>query len=161
MRHWMAGAAVALTFSALPMFAQADTFQGVASYSHSLQWDVRWTGNLNGCDPILLDAASGSGAVALVVTVDGAPYPGRTTSTWTSPGDAGLSITGAGAAIIPFGSLNRVTYGGAGFLTCGPHTLLLPSPPAPVPTLSEWAMILLAATLTGGALWVIHRRKTA
>lgn len=33
--------------------------------------------------------------------------------------------------------------------------------PAAVPTLSEWAMILLAAALAGGALWVLHRRQTA
>lgn len=161
MRHWMAGAAAALTFMTLPTGVQAETFQGVAAYSHSQEWQVSWTGNLNGCDPGQLNAASGNGAVALIVTVDGVLYPARSASTWTSSGDAGLSVTGAGASIIPYGSLNGISYGGTNFLTCGPHTLLLPSPPAPIPTLSEWAMILLAAALAGGALWILHRRQTA
>lgn len=161
MRGWTTGVITALIFSALPAAAQADTFLGVASYSHSQEWEVTWTGNLNGCDPGLLDTASGSGTLAFGVTVNGALHPGRTTSTWTSAGDAGLSITGAGATTIPNGAMNGITYNGARFLTCGPHTLLLPSPPEPVPTLSEWAMILLAATLAGGAMLTLRRRRTA
>lgn len=161
MRHGMAGAATALTLATLSTGAQADAFQGVASYSHSQEWQVSWTGNLNGCDPGQLNAASGNGAVAFIITVDGVLYPARTTSTWTSSGDAGLSVTGDGAATIPYGSLNGITHGGAGFLTCGPHTLLLPAPPEPVPALSEWAMILLAAALAGGAALSLNRRRTA
>lgn len=34
-------------------------------------------------------------------------------------------------------------------------------PPATVPTLSEWAMILLGVLLAGGAALTIHRRRTA
>lgn len=161
MRHWMAGAAAALTLATLPMTARADTFLGVASYTHSQAWQVSWTGDLIGCDPGQLNAASGNGAVALIVTVDGVLYPARATSTWASAGDAGLSVSGDGAAVIPYGALNGITYSGAGFLTCGPHTLLLPSRSKPVPTLSEWAMILLAAGLAGGAALRLSRRRTA
>lgn len=36
-----------------------------------------------------------------------------------------------------------------------------PAPPAPVPTLSEWAMILLGVVLAGGAALMIQRRRAA
>jgi len=38
-------------------------------------------------------------------------------------------------------------------------SLTPPSPPAPVPTLSEWAMILLGVLLAGGAALSLHRRR--
>ncbi|WP_167309523.1 IPTL-CTERM sorting domain-containing protein [Brevundimonas naejangsanensis] len=36
-----------------------------------------------------------------------------------------------------------------------------PAPPAPVPTLSEWAMILLGVMLAGGAALTLQRRRQA
>lgn len=39
--------------------------------------------------------------------------------------------------------------------------LVGPSAPAPVPTLSEWAMILLGLMLAGGAALTIQRRRAA
>lgn len=35
------------------------------------------------------------------------------------------------------------------------------SAPAPVPTLSEWSMILLGLVLAGGAAWTLHRQHKA
>lgn len=42
-----------------------------------------------------------------------------------------------------------------------PITLAQGVPPTPVPTLTEWAMILLGLTLAGGAVVVIQRRRMA
>lgn len=41
------------------------------------------------------------------------------------------------------------------------YTLTVSTPPAPVPTLSEWAMILMGLTLAGGAVVLIQRRRFA
>lgn len=41
------------------------------------------------------------------------------------------------------------------------YTLTVSAPPAPVPTLSEWAMILMGLTLAGGAVALIQRRRFA
>ncbi|MFC5346087.1 IPTL-CTERM sorting domain-containing protein [Brevundimonas staleyi] len=41
----------------------------------------------------------------------------------------------------------------------GPGTVTLGAPPAPVPTLSEWAMILLGLMLAGGAALHLQRRR--
>ena len=35
------------------------------------------------------------------------------------------------------------------------------TPPSPVPTMSEWAMILLGILLAGGAALSLHRRRYA
>lgn len=50
---------------------------------------------------------------------------------------------------------------GASQAQAGAVTMSLtpPSPPAPVPTLSEWAMILLGVLLAGGAALSLHRRR--
>jgi hypothetical protein len=64
----------------------------------------------------------------------------------------------------PDGPLTRATVNGADYLTCGAHRLLLPgyvAPPAPVPTMTEWAMILLGAALAGAAALTVQRRRTA
>ncbi|MBX9709202.1 MAG: IPTL-CTERM sorting domain-containing protein [Caulobacteraceae bacterium] len=41
----------------------------------------------------------------------------------------------------------------------GTGTVALAPPPAPIPTLSEWAMILLGLMLAGGAALCIQRRQ--
>lgn len=64
----------------------------------------------------------------------------------------------------PDGPLTRATVNGADYLTCGAHRLLLPgyvAPPAPVPTMTEWAMILLGAALAGAVALTVQRRRTA
>ena len=59
---------------------------------------------------------------------------------------------------------SSVSYAGAAgspvALTPGANpTLVVAAPPAPVPTLSEWAMILFATLLAGGAAVCIQRRR--
>lgn len=61
-------------------------------------------------------------------------------------------------------AITSVTVGGRSFLTCDGHIFPLPGyvAPEPVPTLTEWAMILLGALLAGGAtLHLQRRRRTA
>lgn len=87
----------------------------------------------------------------------------------------GADLTAAGAFPIPAGSLhNHGASGGdvatsAGpLITTGPEnnnlvgstfTITAAAPPATIPTLTEWAMILLAAALAGVAGLTLHRRR--
>lgn len=60
--------------------------------------------------------------------------------------------------------MTRLTVQGEDSFQCNGHTFLLPgyvAPPTPVPTLSEWAMILLGIVLAGGAALTIKRRRAA
>lgn len=60
--------------------------------------------------------------------------------------------------------ITSMTVGGRSFLTCVGHIFPLPGyvAPEPVPTLTEWGMILLAVLLAGGAaLHLQGRRRTA
>jgi hypothetical protein len=65
----------------------------------------------------------------------------------------------------PFGCNAQVanTANGASSASASAVTISLTPPPAPaaVPTLSEWAMILLGAMLAGGAALHLHRRRQA
>ena len=58
-------------------------------------------------------------------------------------------------------TITSMTVGGRSFLTCNGHIFPLPGyvAPEPVPTLTEWAMILLAALLAGGAALHLQRRR--
>jgi len=60
-------------------------------------------------------------------------------------------------------TITSMTVGGRSFLTCDGHIFPLPGyvAPEPVPTLTEWAMILLAALLAGGAALHLQRRRRA
>jgi len=56
-----------------------------------------------------------------------------------------------------------MTVGGRSFVTCNGHIFPLPGyvAPTPVPTLTEWAMIMLGALLAGGAVLQLERRRRA
>ncbi len=78
---------------------------------------------------------------------------------------SGIPANG-GNFVSPFisvGSCSGVSFGG---LCLGAQfqirrDLVAMSAPAPVPTLSEWAMILLGLTLAGGAALLVQRRRFA
>lgn len=57
--------------------------------------------------------------------------------------------------------ITSMTVGGRSFLTCDGHIFPLPGyvAPEPVPTLTEWAMIFLAALLAGAAALDLQRRR--
>lgn len=61
---------------------------------------------------------------------------------------------------VPAGALSNLTFRGQSAFNCGPDRVLLPGYVAPIPTLSEWAMILLGVALASGAALTIHRRRT-
>jgi hypothetical protein len=79
------------------------------------------------------------------------------------------AINAAGGGTITFGLINATQGGGADTIfglseNSTPRSLFLTAapPPAPVPTLSEWAMIVLALMLSGGAtIYLQRRRQTA
>ena len=63
---------------------------------------------------------------------------------------------------LPAGDLTRILVGGDNYLQCGSDRLMLPAAaPTAIPTLSEWAMILLGILLAGIAALTIQRRRTA
>lgn len=73
----------------------------------------------------------------------------------------GASSTGTPSANLR-GCQNTVPVAseGAANATSSAVTMSLTPPPTPVPTLSEWAMLLLGGLLAGGAALTIHRRRT-
>jgi hypothetical protein len=52
------------------------------------------------------------------------------------------------------------TADGSGTVLVDDVSVVLSTPPAPVPTLSEWALILFGLILAGGAALYIHRRQS-
>ena len=62
---------------------------------------------------------------------------------------------------LPHGTVSRMTVNGQTYVDHAGYRLLLPNLPAPVPTMTEWAMILLGLTLAGGAVLYIQRRRLA
>lgn len=86
------------------------------------------------------------------------------TLTITLSANAITAINAARGSTIAFGLNNETVSAASGHvfgesLGSTPRTLTLVSAAAPVPTLSEWAMILLGLTLAGGAAVVIQRRR--
>ena len=64
---------------------------------------------------------------------------------------------------LPDGTVTRITVRGRNYIDHGTLRLLLPDipDPAPVPTLSEWAMIVLGLILAGGTALHLQRRRLA
>lgn len=60
---------------------------------------------------------------------------------------------------LPEGTVSRMTVNGQPYVDHIGYRLLLPNLPEPVPTLSEWAMILFGLILAGGAAVMIQRRR--
>jgi len=118
---------------------------------------VSWKVNIIPC---LAELEAQYQGQVFLVTIDNVVYT-------TSFAEVGYSSGPEGPGTIRFsgtpltGTLQKVTIGGASQLTCGADRLLLPNAvaPAPVPTLSEWAMILLGVLLAGGAALTIQRRR--
>lgn len=81
--------------------------------------------------------------------------------------NARCTLRGASSTATQSGNLRGcqnsvpVASEGAANATSSAVTMSLTPPPAPVPTLSEWALILLGGLLMAGATLTIHRRRTA
>ncbi|MFC5344879.1 IPTL-CTERM sorting domain-containing protein [Brevundimonas staleyi] len=87
----------------------------------------------------------------------------RTSSTFGAviASDANLAILeGTGQRAIG-GDFTDLDFSPRAFIGTVHYSLGLPPVPAPVPTLSEWAMILLGLMLAGGAAVMIRRRAEA
>lgn len=145
-------AAVAETFSVTPVPSQT--------------WALAWEGPSSMCSNIgvLWDQLYGP----LVTTVDGVPRTLTRHVLWIDDLDSERSIIYVNFAEYPeYGDveITSMTAGGQSFLTCDGNTFSLPGyvapAPATIPTLSEWAMILLGLLLAGAAGLTIHRRRVA
>ena len=133
--------------------AAAD-IQGTASFSGA-QWVIKWPNATTLCMAEMISQIT----PPFILTIDGAAINAQPSSLSSS---APTTLTYQAGP--PDGVLSSATINGADHLTCGADRFMLPGAvvvPAPVPTLSEWAMILLAAMLAGGAALMIQRRRTA
>lgn len=135
----------------------------------------------------VLDFSNFSSPISVDVTAAGPQVVAPGLTIWFQGFDGPLGVTikgGAGSDTLIGGPGDDVLIGGPGadnlqgnggtdrrgdtlVANCAGDTLSsieidsCAIPPAPVPTLSEWAMILLAAMLAGAAVLTIHRRQTA
>ena len=142
----------AMLLSAGPVLA-ADV-QASASYNGGV-WSISAPTNAGACAGVLIGLHS-PGAISLVV--DGVTYSGN--ASVISHGNPMFIELYSG---VPSGSLSSITFFGQSSIVCGPDRVLLPSnmAPAPIPTMTDWAMILFGVLLAGAAALTIHRRRTA
>lgn len=115
--------------------------------------------------------AAGGGVAVYNDLADGPLYGSATatsfsiiTVTLTSDAIAAINAAQGGSfavGLIPVSAPSSYVFGGSSGLDM-PRELVLTraAPPAPVPTLSEWAMILLGVLIAGGAAMTIQRRKS-
>lgn len=136
--------------------AAAGTYQGVATHNGTA-WSVTWSNVFPAC----FDSSPFLYGSAIIATVDGAEVNMNIAYLYQ---DGTLGKTEVRFDPSPAGVMTKLTFQGQDSFQCDGHTFLLPgyvAPPAPVPTLSEWAMILLGVALAGGAALTIQRRRQA
>ncbi len=158
----------------------ADTFVFLDGTTGSIQI-------LSGGGHDVLDFSNFSSSVSVDVTTIGSQViaPGLSIDFLGFDGPSGVTIKGgAGNDTLTGGPGDDVLIGGPGadilqgnggtdrrgdsvVASCAGDTLSsieidsCAIPPAPVPTLSEWAMILLGVALAGSAALMLHRRRMA
>ncbi len=147
-------AGLALLAAAIPVAASAATVQGVASYNGS-EWVISWDGVAPAC---AMDFFAVSYA-SLAIRVDDVDYAVTQNGMAIDAANDRNSVTLP--ASVPNGAFQSFTINGLTALPCDGHVLLMPVAPTPVPTLSEWAMVLLGLIMAGGASLMIARRKAS
>jgi hypothetical protein len=132
--------------------ASAATFASRAVFEVD-RWNLSWPVQHADCgavNPLPLSS--------FAFVVDGESY--APTSISVDVGDPDLTVMAFTG--VPNGNILFVTNYGNKHLVCGPHTYLLPdnvaTAPA-IPTLSEWAMILLGLLLAGGAAFTLSQQS--
>lgn len=97
-----------------------------------------------------------------VVRINGVDYPVEAFnySIVGPPRRGVLHYRGPNLDALPQGTVSRMTVNGRTYVDHSNYRLLLPNLPAPVPTLSEWAMLVFGLLLAGGATYYIQRRRT-
>lgn len=94
--------------------------------------------------------------INLAAQHDGNGCTGDPTGTFCNWTQAGASFSGTARSVDFSGTENQTGYDN---ITIGSATPVLAVPPRPVPTLSEWGMILLSVVLMLGFYW--QRRRSA
>lgn len=133
-----------------------------ATYASTVIYDGGWKVSWNVVQPSCRHTDFPSTVINSSVFVGGIEH--QVNSVTINTGDPTVTyIIFSGA--IPNGQLTSIKHNGESFIECGGDTYLLPGyvapAPAAIPTLSEWAMILLGVALAGAAALTIHRRRTA
>lgn len=136
--------------------ATAGTYQGVASHDGT-RWRVTWSNVVPTCNVNTL-VYRASDVVAKIDNVDTPLSLSRASQLVIADLNyVEFDQTGAG-------TMTKLTFDGHDSFQCDGHTFLLPgyvAPPAAIPTMSEWAMILLGMVLAGGAALTLQRRRQA
>lgn len=138
----------------LPGPVSAATYNSSVRYD-SGEWIISWDVQPSSCDAIALSSTGGVSA-----TVDGSVYD-VILRRYSSVDPYKPTIT---LINIPYGGMFSVLVNGNSYFDCGGDTYLLPGyvSPATIPTLTEWAMIVLGVVLAGGgALTTLRRRRLA
>lgn len=96
-----------------------------------------------------------------VVRIDSVDYAAEAFdySVVGSPRRGVVHYRGRDFVALPEGTVSRMTVNGRTYVDHAGYRLLLPDLPAPVPTMTEWAMILFCMILAGGAALYIQRRR--
>ena len=134
--------------------AAAGTYQGVASHDGT-RWEITWSNVSPTCSASPLTIAASS----VVATIDGVD---ESLFIYAAFNHITASMNSVKFDPSPAGVMSKITFKGQDSFQCDGHTFLLPgyvAPPTPVPTLSEWAMILLGVMLAGGAALTLRRRR--
>lgn len=102
-----------------------------------------------------MDYLAGVLASPTIVRIDGVDYTASPGFWDISSTHVGLLYSGVGGPL-PVGTVTRMTAQGRSYMDHAGYRLLLPNlpdpAPAPVPTLSEWALIVMGLLLAGIAL---------
>lgn len=137
--------------------ATAGTYQGVASHDGTA-WTVTWSNVFPVCSTTTLSSVGSP----IIATVDGVEI--SMGIGYASQSEM-LGVNSVRFWPRPAGVMSKLTFQGQDSFQCDGHTFLLPGytppAPAPIPTLSEWAMILFGVALAGAAAVTLHRRRTA
>ena len=150
------GAALAVCHPAL-----ADTLSPVPIPSQN--WVVGWEADSSICPN--LSHLENEFSQPVVATANGIsrPLTFDQVTAYTSGPTSFIAVYFNESPLPGENAITSMTVDGRSFVTCNGHILTLPgyTAPAPVPTLSEWAMIALSVLLAGGAALHLERRRRA
>ena len=161
----IAGVISASSITASPTFGSVtDDCPAIAflAVANGNQVDLETT--LSAPTDLLLLPGDGQIQVAFTGVAGANSYTATCTS---SDGGATGTATGGGSPLTVTGLTNGKTYTCTVRATDGTYTSpasaasspVIPTPPTPIPTLSEWGLILLGPMLGGVAGWRMRRRK--
>lgn len=130
---------------------------GATAASLTMRYALTGSNTANGTETRQIDVTTTSGLVLVNIQ----PVVSRTTTRAFAPLAAPLDLSAfAGQTIRLRARVSNTTINSGSANVIGLDDVVLNvTVPEPVPTLSEWAMILVGLLMAGGAVLVLHRRQ--